>query len=358
MSILSRRLPWMPLVLALATGAGACRQSAAPPAASGPDVWAVVDGREIHADDIDKAFRRQADPNAHLSVTEVTGAKLNLLDQMITQDILVAEAASLKLDVPAADLDQAFNDQKKGMPDDAFNQGLMTRNITVGDVRESLRRNLLAQKVIDHEVTAKVAVTDQDINDFFEANKAQFNFPEDTYHLTQIVVTAQKDSGINNRTGDDAATPQEAAAKVQMIMGRLKEGQPFSELAMDYSEEPASAPRGGDVGMVSASSLRQAPANLRDAVLKAQPGQVTVVAQEGGYTIVGLVAKFPAGQRTVTAPDVHDGIASTLKEQRLQLLQTAYLTALRSRAKVVNYEAQRIVDSVGKTSAPAPVLGK
>lgn len=108
--------------------------------------------------------------------------------------------------------------------------------------------------------------------------------------------------------------------------------------------------------MIPASSLRQAPKNLQDAVLKAEPGQVTVVAQEGGYTIVGLVAKFPAGQRLLTAPDVHDGIGATLKQERQQLLQTAYLTALRGRAKVVNYEAQRIVDAVGK--APAPVLGK
>jgi peptidyl-prolyl cis-trans isomerase SurA len=235
----------------------------------------------------------------------------------------------------------------------------MTRGLTPADVRESLRRSLLAQKVVDHEVTSKIVVTDQDVNDYFQANKAQFNFPEDTYHLTQIVVTAGRDAGLNNRTGDDAATPQAATAKVQMIMERLKAGTPFSELAMDFSEEPASAPRGGDVGMVPASALSRAPANLRDAVLKAQPGQVTVVGQEGGYTIVGLVAKFSAGQRTPTMPDVHDGITTTLKDQRQQLLQMAYMAALRGRAKVTNYEVQRIVDSLGKAPGPpAPVIGK
>ena len=44
-----------------------------------------------------------------------------------------------------------------------------------------------------------------------------------------------------------------------MLMERLKSGTPFNELAMDYSEEPQSAPRGGDVGLVSVSALRQAP---------------------------------------------------------------------------------------------------
>lgn len=356
---LSRRFSSVPVLVILLASAGACRQSAsAPPAAAAADVWATVDGREIKADDVDKTYRRQADPNAPMSAAEMTAAKLNVLDSLITQNILVATAADLKIDLPPADLDKAYEEQRKGLPDEAFKQGLLSRNLTEADVRDALRKNLLAQKVVDHEVTSKVAVTEQDITDFFNSNKAQFNFPEDTYHLTQIVVTSQRDQGLNNRTGDDATTPQAAQAKVQMIMDRLKQGQAFNELAMDYSEEPASAPRGGDVGMVPASALKQAPQNLQNAVLKAQPGQVTVVAQEGGYTIVGLVAKFPAGQRSLTAPDVHDGISNTLKEQRQQLLQTAYLTALRSRAKVVNYEAQRIVDAGGKVSAPGPVIGK
>ena len=312
------------------------------------DVWAVVDGREIRAEEVEKAYRRSADPKAHVSSAEATAAKLNLLDQLITQNILVATAAELKIDLADADLDAAFNNQKKGIPDEAFNGELAARNITPGDLRAELRRDLLAQKVLDHEVTAKIVVTGQDINDYFEANKAQFNLPEDAFHLTQIVITAVKDAGLNNRTGDDATTPQAAAAKVQMVMDRLKAGTPFGELAMDYSEEPASAPRGGDVGLVSASSLRQAPPNLRDAVLKAQPGQVTVVGMEGGYTIIGLVAKFPGGQRNPTMPDVRDGITATVKGQREQLLRVAYLEGIRNHARVVNYAAQRIVETLGK----------
>jgi peptidyl-prolyl cis-trans isomerase SurA len=344
----SRRLFWPPIVLVLAVGAGACSKSPAQPQPAGTDVWAVVDGREIRADDVEKAYRRSADPKAHISADEATAAKLNLLDQLITQDILIATATGLKIDVADADVDTAFSSQKKGIPDEAFNAELASRNLTVSDVRAALRRDLIAQKVLDHEVTAKIVVTDRDINDFFEANKAQFNLPEDTFHLTQIVVTSVKDAGLNNRTGDDATTPQAAAAKVQMVMDRLKAGTPFNELAMDFSEEPASAPRGGDVGMVSASSLRQAPPNLRDAVLKAQPGQVTVVAMEGGYTIVGLVAKFPGGQRNPSMPDVRDGITATVKAQREQLLRVAYLEGIRNHAKVVNYAAQRIVENAGK----------
>ena len=46
-------------------------------------------------------------------------------------------------------------------------------------MREGLRGELLGQKVIEREVTSKIAVTDKDITDFFKANRAQFNIAED-----------------------------------------------------------------------------------------------------------------------------------------------------------------------------------
>jgi peptidyl-prolyl cis-trans isomerase SurA len=341
----------LPLVLALAAVGGACQsRPAAPPAPPpvSPDVWATVDGREIRREDVEKAYRRTVQPNQATSDEEALTAKLGLIDQMITEDILLAAARDLKIEVPAPEVDTAFNDGKKNIPDDAFNKELAARNLTAADMREGVRRNLTAQKLVEHEVTSKISVTDQDINDFYQANKAQFNLAEDGYHIAQIVVTAVKEPNIANRTGDDATTPQAATAKAQMLMERLKSGTAFSELAMDFSEDPQSAPRGGDVGLVPVSALRQAPPALRDAVMKAQPGTVNIVPMEGGYTIVALVAKQAAGQRDPSMPEVRDGITNTLRGRREQLLRTAYVEALRNKATVVNHLARRLVEAQGK----------
>ena len=352
----------MPFVLVLATAAGACQSRPSAPPPSPPvssDVWAVVDGREIHREAIEKAYRRSVQQTQGVSDDEANTAKLNLLDQAITEDIILARAAELKLVVLESDLDAAFNDGKKNLPDDAFNKELATRSLTAADMREALRRDLLSQKVIEAEVTSKVTVTDKDITDFFQANKAQFNLTEDAYHLAQIVVTPIRDAGLNNRTGDDATTPQAATAKVQMLMDRLKSGAPFDQLAADFSEEPQSAPQGGDVGLVSVSALGQAPPQLRDAVMKAKPGSVSVVSMEGGYTIVAVVARQSAGQRDLSMPEVRSGITGTLRGRREQLLRTAYLEAIRNTATVVNHLARRIVESQGKMPPTlAPVAPK
>jgi len=328
----------------------ACRSTPPPPAAATPvsaDTWAVVDGREIKREDVEKAYRR-AGQAAQPSDEEVLTAKLTLLNDLIVQDILLAKARDLKIEIPPGDLDTAYSDARKNLSDEAFQQELTKRNLSTADMREGLRRELLAQKVVEREVGSKIAISDQEITDFFNANRAAFNIAEDAYRVAQIVVTPVREPQLANRSGDDATTPQAAAAKTQMLMERLKTGAMFSELAMDYSEDPQSAPRGGDLGYVPVSTLRNAPPALRDAVLNKTPGSVNVVSSNGGYTIVLVVGFEKAGQRDLSMPDVRERITSTLRGRREQLLRAAYLTALRNDTRVVNYLARRVVDSQGK----------
>ena len=335
--------------------AAACNSNPSTPARTvSADAWAVVDGREITRDHVEKAYRRTADPAQTLSDEEAMAAKLSLLNDLIVQEVLIAKAATLKLEVPTADLDKAYAEAKNNIPDDAFQKELSRRNLTPEDMREGLRRELLSQKVIEQEVRSKVAVTDQEVSDFFNANKAQFNFPEEAYHIAQIIVTPVREPQPGNRSGDDATTPQAATAKTQMLMERLKSGASFRELAMDYSEDADSAQRGGDLGFIPVSRLKQAPPAMRDAVLKAEPGTVNIVSAGGAHTIVLVVAHEQAGQRDLSTPGVRENVTERLRTRKEQLLRTAYLTAIRSDADVDNYLARRIVEAQGKVPSLAP----
>lgn len=343
-------------VLTAALGAGCGKSTpAAPAVAVTADTWAVVDGKGINRDDVDKAYRRTRDAaqTAALSEEETLTAKLALLNDMIVQELLMNKAATLKLEITPAELDTAYGNAKKNISDEAFSQELTRRNLTPADMREGLRRELLTQKVIAQEVGSKITITDQEITDWFNANKAQFNIPEEAYHLAQIAVTPVRDPQITNGTGDDATTPQAATAKVQMLMERLKEGASFAELAAGYSEDPESAPRGGDLGFIPVSRLRQAPPQLRDAVLNKEPGNVNVAATGGAYTLVLVVAHEQAGQRDLSTPNVKQGISDNLKSRKEQLLRAAYLTSIRNDASVVNYLARRLVESNGKAPGVA-----
>ena len=341
------------LTLALAGAGGACQSKPAAPPVSA-NAWAVVNGREITRDDVEKAYQRIQQNSQAPSEEEAAAAKLEVLDQIIVQELLLTKARELKIELPDTELDAAYVEARKNIPDDAFAQELAKRNLTVADMREGLRRDLLVQKLLEKEVTSKVTVTDQDITAFFEANRAQFNRTEDAYRIAQIAITPVREARIANRTGNDAGTPQEAAAKVQMVMDRLKAGASFSELAADFSEDPESAPRGGDLGFVPLSALNQAPPQLRDAVLKGTPGSAKVVGANGAYTVVLLVAKDTAGQKDPSMPEVKQAITQALRNRREGLLRAAYLGSIRNDAVVVNLIAKRLVETQGKMPSVTP----
>ena len=328
----------------------ACRStpSETPARTASADAWATVDGVDITREQVDKEFRRLRNSAETLSDEELTLARMNVLEDMIVERILLAKAEALKIVVPETELDNAYAEARKNLTEDAFQQELTRRNMTAADMREGLRREMLARKVLEQEVTAKISISDQDVGAFFNANRAQFNLPEEAYHLAQIVVTPQREPQIANRTGDDAATPQAAAAKVSMLMERLKGGAPFADLARDYSEDPQTAPRGGDLGLVPLSAIEKAPPLLREAATKTTIGSARVVSEGGAHTIVFVVAREPAGQRDLSSPGVRDRITTALKAGREQLMRSAYLAAARSDAEVTNYFARRVVESQGK----------
>jgi peptidyl-prolyl cis-trans isomerase SurA len=107
-----------------------------------------------------------------MSPEEEMTTKLGLLNDLIAQDLLLAKAAALKLEVPESELDTAYGNAKKNIADAEFQQEVTRRGLTAADIREGLRRELLAEKVINQEVGAKVTVTDQEVSDFFNANRA------------------------------------------------------------------------------------------------------------------------------------------------------------------------------------------
>ena len=94
--------------------------------------------------------------------------------------------------------------------------------------------------------------------------------------------------------------------------------------------------------------MRAAEPALRNAVLQMTPGNARVVNQNGAAAIVVLVAKQTAGQRDLSTPGVKEQITDALKARREQLLRSAYLTALRTDARITNHAARRVVDANGK----------
>ena len=331
-----------PAVIVCASLTAACADRV--PTPPGPDVWAVIDTREVKKDDVERAYRRIAPLTPVPSEEEATTAKLRILNDLIDQEILLGKAAALKIGPTDAEVDKAFGERRSNMADDAFQKELTQRNLTADDMKGSLRRELTVQKLLEQEVGSKIAITDETIRQFYDQNRAQFNVPETRYRVAQIVVTPIPGQ-VRNRANDDASTPEEAQRKVQMLLGRLKGGANFSTLAAEQSEDPQSGPQGGDLGWVPVSALSQAPPEFRKAVMNGKPGNVSVITAGGAYSLVLLAGIEEAGQRDLSTPGVKESIQSALRERKEQLLSAAYLGAARNDVKVTNYLARQVMSS-------------
>jgi peptidyl-prolyl cis-trans isomerase SurA len=336
----------LPLAGAMLLGVAGCKQEVQ----HSPDVWAVVNGKEIKRADVDKYYRSRVNPEGQEpSQEEALSLKLNVLDELINNEILLERAKKLNLEASDGEVEDKFTELKSPYTEDEFQRQLKERNVSVSDLKSDLRRQLSITKLLNREVVAKISITDQDVAEFYNANKAQFNVAEPQYRIAQIVVTPRKEPQIRNRKNDDATNEAEAQRKVKMLMDRLNSGADFAQLAMDYSEDMNSAATGGDLGYVPESALNQSDPMLKKMVMGMKPGQVSPpLALKDGYRILKLVTRESPGQRNISDPQVQQTIRDTLRNRKEQLLRSAYLAIARDEARVRNYLAEQVVEAAGK----------
>ncbi len=338
-------LPAAAILLSLLSG---CKQQEH----HAPDVWAVVNGTEIKRDEVEKYYRSRFNPEAQeTSPEEVLSGKLNVVEQLINNEILLERAKKLNLEASDGEVEDKFTELKSGYTEDEFQRKLKDGGMTVDDLKKDLRRQLSIQKLLNREVAAKVTITDQDVTDFYNANRNQFNVAEPQYRISQIVITPRKDPQVRNRKNDDATNEAEAQRKAKMLQDKLNSGADFAQLAMDYSEDPNTAVAGGDLGYIPESSLNapQTDPLLKKVVLSLKPGQVSPPIQlKDSIRILKLVAREAAGQRGVNDPQVQQMVRDTLRNRKEQLLRNAYLAVARDEAHVTNYLALQVIEAAGK----------
>jgi peptidyl-prolyl cis-trans isomerase SurA len=328
-----------------------CNRASAP--AEG--VWATVNDQPITREDTEKYYRaRRAGQAAAPSQEEALSLMLSVLDELINNEVLLQRARQTGVEATDGEVEDKFTEAKSPYTEDAFQRQLKDAGMTVDDLRRNIRQQVSVQKLINREIVSKISPTDQDVSNFYNENRAQFNVPEVTYRLAQIVVTPNKDLQVRNRKNDDATSDIEARRKAAALMQQLRDGADFATVAMDYSEDPSSAASGGDLGFWPESQITDQ--SMRRMLSSMTPGQTSDVirlpVREGnvapGYTILRLVAKEIPGQRQLSDPQIQQTIRDTLRGRKEQLMRAAYLLSARDQSRIVNYLARQVLESAGK----------
>jgi len=277
---------------------------------------ATVNGVPIPEAAIEKdlAKYKQQQPNMFKGAAgkaqekKLRDASLNVL---ITEELMRQEAKKENIKVTEAEIDAKIAQVKKVFPDQKqFEQVLKQQGITEAELRAKASEQVVAEKMIK-KVTGKVVISDKEMKDFYEKNKAQLTEPEQKRWRHVLV----KDK-----------------AKADELLSRLNDGADFAKLAKANSIDEGTKNNGGDLGPSA-----QLPPDIAPALKDVKVDELSDVVKSGdGYHIYLLTEIKAAHQKSFD--EVKLQIKQYLEKDRQRAKFTVWLEKLKKQAKIVKNE--------------------
>lgn len=330
---------------ALAFAAAACSNTASKGGGGSADqsVAATVNGKSITLAEVDRIIAQQTResqpgrPAATLSPLEQAAARLQVLDTLIQRQVLVDRAEKEKTVPSEEEVNNVINAQKQRGTVEDWEKALRENNLSEQQLREEARKDLAIRK-LQEKVVGQISIREQEIADFFNNNKQQFDNPRGVF-LSDVVADPTDYAG--RGPADDAKSDAEAAAKIQRLYTQLKSGADFATVARASSEDPSAA-RGGDIGFATEEDLKQNgfPPDLVARLFgPMNVGDITepIRFPNGRWYIFKLTDRqLESKPGTLEDPRVRERIRQGLVSQRQTILNEALIRTAMGEATVVN----------------------
>ncbi len=248
-------------------------------------------------------------------------ARANLLDQLISEILLLQEAKKKDLNVEEEVklFIENFKKENNIDSDDELRKEMAREGINFDAWRKEIEKQFLQQKIIMLEVDYKISLTDTELVNYYKQHKEEFTQPAEV-RLKGIYLS--KDNKNN----------QELKKISQEILKKLNQGVDFSILASQYSEGPERE-KNGELGFFKKGELNKL---FEDVVFKLNPGEVTPwLKTEQGWYLFKVVEKKEA--KISPFEEVKEKIREKIFMQKKQEKIKEFLTKLRENSYIKIY---------------------
>jgi len=214
--------------------------------------------------------------------------KSMLLDQIISEKLLIQEAKNMGLEEDAYVLEQI----------------------------KKMTEQILVQALIEREILDKVEINDEEALEYYEQNKDSFTEKEQI-HLYNILVETEEEA--------------------QDILEQLKAGGDFSEIAKEKSIGPSAA-QGGDLDYLSKGTIIP---EIDEVVFALEVEELSgIVKTDFGFHILKITDKKPETVKTLE--EVKEDIIQTLLPTKQKEAFDNFLEELKGEIEIeINEEALR-----------------
>ena len=248
---------------------------------------------------------------------EEAGMENKFLEQIIDKTIVEQEAKQAGITVSDEELDYTLKEIKSRykLNEDEMEKALEKQNMTEESFREQWRFQLLSQKLMESKVQGNIAVTDQEIKEYYQQTYGDYEEGVSEIRIAHILIL---------NSGPDALQ------KATKIADEAKAGEDFPKLAREYSQDSMSAQNGGDLGYFKKGDLVE---SLEFAVQDVQINEVVgPVESPGGYHIIKVLDKKDS---KIGIPQSYSNeIRNTIYSQKAEEMLKNYLTSIKETAYI------------------------
>jgi len=204
----------------------------------------------------------------------------NTLDQLIFSRLQLQRARELGLAASEEEINAqiARLAQQNKMEVEQFAQALQAQGMSLQELGERIRENVLIQKVREQEVMSTVRVTENDVTEFLASRSLQ-NKSNREYHLRHI--------RLDLPLGDSPEAARQVRERLEEIRSQAMSGAAgFAQLAAANSDH-ASAANGGDMGWINSAAMPQVFVDNISGL--SQGGISPVFRSEGAFHLLQLL---------------------------------------------------------------------
>jgi peptidyl-prolyl cis-trans isomerase SurA len=292
----------------------------------GDYIVAVVNSELVTAIEVEQRIARAREEARRGGARLPAEAELRrqVVDALIDERVLVTYARESGQKVDDVELDRAVNSvaSQNRLTLRQLRDRLAQDGIDFPRFRNSLRDQILVERVREREVQARIRISDVELDRFVDQQRGAAT-ADSELNLAQILVTLPE--------GSSEAHVAERRARIEQALARLRAGTDFATVAREMSEDGNRA-KGGEIGARPVSRL---PDLFVEATRALKVGEVTPAPVRSG-----------AGFHLIKVLERRDGAAFRVTQTRARhvLLRTSAQASVQDATRRLE-ELRRVIES-------------
>ena len=226
------------------------------------------------------AFQLRVDPRKDLE--KFKQLEKETLQNLINQKILLAKAEEDTVIVDERQVDSVLEEQIARMIQNVGSEKKLEEylGLSIAKIKRNFRgdvRKNLKVETLRNTKFREINITRREVEKFYTTMKDSLPELKETVDLSHVLIEVKA----------GGASEQTARKKIEAVLEKIKSGENFTDLCTQYSEDPGTKERGGDLGFIQRGEFVP---EFEEVAFLLEPGEISdIVKSRFGFHIIECI---------------------------------------------------------------------